>query len=199
MSVKAIATHKGTVIEDPKLAKLLFSDTRLAPVWLVIRVLMGLSWLQAGWGKLGSSDWMSGTVLQGFWKTAVQIPDKGKPPIAIDWYRGFLQGMLDAGAYTWFAKFVAFGELLVGVALIIGAFVGIAAVFGAFMNYNYIMAGAASTNGAMLVAAILVILAWKVAGYWGADYYLLRRIGTPWTWLKERGSEPQTELQHEPA
>ena len=28
--------------------------------------------------------------------------------------------------------------------------------------------------------AILLILGWKVAGYVGADYYLLRFIGTPW-------------------
>jgi len=30
--------------------------------------------------------------------------------------------MLDTQAYTWFAKWVAYGELLIGIALIIGAF-----------------------------------------------------------------------------
>jgi thiosulfate dehydrogenase [quinone] large subunit len=30
------------------------------------------------------------------------------------------------------------------------------------------------------VLAILLILAWKVAGYIGLDYFLLPRIGTPW-------------------
>jgi len=30
------------------------------------------------------------------------------------------------------------------------------------------------------VIAVLLILAWKVSGYIGADYYLLRWIGTPW-------------------
>lgn len=42
------------------------------------------------------------------------------------------------------------------------------------------MAGAASTNGLLLILAIGIILAWKVAGYIGADYFLLRWIGTPW-------------------
>ncbi len=88
--------------------------------------------------------------------------------------------MLDSGSYTWFAKVIVFGEILVGVGLIVGAFVGIAAFFGALLNWNFIMAGAASTNGMLFVLAILLMLAWKVAGYIGLDYYLLPLLGTPW-------------------
>jgi thiosulfate dehydrogenase [quinone] large subunit len=62
----------------------------------------------------------------------------------------------------------------------VGAFVGIAAFFGALMNWNFIMAGSASTNPVLLMGAIFLILAWKVAGYYGADYFLLRWLGTPW-------------------
>jgi thiosulfate dehydrogenase [quinone] large subunit len=79
------------------------------------------------------------------------------------------------------------GEILIGVALVIGAFVGIAAFFGATMNWNLIMAGSASTNGMMLIIAILLVLAWKTAGYIGADYVLLRRLGVPWG---EREEQP---------
>jgi len=43
------------------------------------------------------------------------------------------------------------------------------------------MAGAASTNPLLLVIAGGLILAWKVSGYIGADYWLLRWIGTPWS------------------
>ncbi len=70
--------------------------------------------------------------------------------------------------------------MLIGVALVIGAFVGVAAFFGLFMNWNFIMAGAASTNGLLLVLAALLVVAWKVAGYIGADYFLLRWLGVPW-------------------
>ena len=62
----------------------------------------------------------------------------------------------------------------------VGLFVGVAAFFGAFMNWNFIMAGSASTNGFLAVVAIFLVLAWKVAGYYGLDYYLLPRLGTPW-------------------
>lgn len=172
---------QSRTIEDPPVARFLFSDTRFAIVWTVIRVLIGLAWLQPALGKLSNPAWVeTGEALKGFWMNAVQIPAQGKPPIAFDWYRAFLQGLLDAEAYTWFAKLIVAGELLVGFALIIGAFVGIAAFFGAIMNFNFIMAGAASTNGLLLVGAILLVLAWKTAGYIGADFFLLRWLGTPW-------------------
>ena len=48
------------------------------------------------------------------------------------------------------------------------------------MNWNFIMAGSASTNGVLAVVAIFLVLAWKVAGYYGLDRILLPRLGTPW-------------------
>ena len=86
---------------------------------------------------------------------------------------------------------VAYGELIIGIALILGIFTGVAAFFGGFMNWNFMMAGTASTNPMMLIVAIGLILAWKVAGYIGLDYFLLRWIGTPWK--AEGGSKIPTE------
>ncbi|MCE7947344.1 MAG: DoxX family membrane protein [Chloroflexi bacterium CFX4] len=186
MSNYVVRTTSGTEISDPPLARLLFSDTRFSVVWLVVRVLLGWTWLQSGWGKLGNPAWMdTGVALKGFWERAVVVPTEGgRPVIAFDWYREFLQGMLNAEAYIWFAKLIAIGETAVGIALIVGAFVGIAAFFGAFMNWNFIMAGTASTNALLFAAAILLVLAWKTAGWWGADRFLLPRLGTPWTRTK---------------
>ena len=177
----AVKTERGTVLQDPPLAQFLFSDTRLAALWLVIRVLLGWGWVSAAMGKLGDPAWMqTGEALKGFWTKAVAIPDTGKPLITFDWYRNFIQSMLDSGSYVWFAKVVAFGELLIGVALILGLFVGVAAFLGAFMNWNYIMAGSASSNGLFGLGAILLILAWKTAGYYGLDRWILPRIGMTW-------------------
>ena len=173
--------RSNRTVEDPPFARFLFSDTRMSVVWTVIRVLIGWTWLNSGWGKLNNPAWMeTGAALQGFWTNAVAIPEQGRPPISFDWYRSFIQGLLDNGSYVWFAKLIAFGELMIGIALIVGAFVGIAALFAALMNCNFIMAGSASINGLLLVGAILLVLAWKNAGYLGADYFLLRWLGTPW-------------------
>jgi thiosulfate dehydrogenase [quinone] large subunit len=70
--------------------------------------------------------------------------------------------------------------LIVGIALIIGAFTGIAAFFGIFMNWHYVMAGAASTNAMLLAVGLVLVLAWKTAGWIGADRSLLPLVGTPW-------------------
>jgi thiosulfate dehydrogenase (quinone) large subunit len=177
----AVKTERGTVLQDPPIAQFLFSDTRMAWLWLIIRVLLGWAWIQAALDKLGNPAWMqTGAALQEFWTRAVQIPESGRPPITFDWYRNFIQGMLDAGSYTWFAKVVTFGELIVGIMLITGTFVGIAAFLAAFMNWNYIMAGSASSNGLFGLAAVLLILAWKTAGYYGLDRFILPRLGTSW-------------------
>ena len=49
------------------------------------------------------------------------------PAITYDWWRNFLQFLLDNQAYTWFGKVITFGKLAVGLGLICGALVGLAA------------------------------------------------------------------------
>lgn len=172
---------KDGIIEDPAFAKFLFSSTAMAWVWAIVRVWLGAQWILAAEHKLTDPRWVqTGEALKGFWQRAVSIPQTGRPPIAFDWYRSFIQYLLDTGSYTWFAKLVTYGELLIGVALVIGAFTGIAAFFGAVMNWNFMMAGAASTNPVLFPLAIFLILAWKVSGYVGVDRYLLPLLGTPW-------------------
>ena len=176
-----VKTRKGEIVQDPPLARRLLSDTRAGWLWLIPRVWLGYKWLEASSHKLGDAAWMqNGDALKGFWERAVLIPESGRPAITFDWYRAFLQAMLDAQAYTWFAKVVAIGETLVGIALIVGAFTGIAAFFGALMNFNFMLAGSASSNPVLFLIAIGLMLAWKVAGIAGADFFLLRRLGTPW-------------------
>ena len=184
--LKNSATAQGRVITDPPLARFLFSDVRMSWLWLVLRVWLGYQWLNSGLGKATNPAWVqTGDALKGYWTNAVAIPAEGRPAIAFDWYRSFLTFLLNSESYTWFAKLIVAGEVLVGVALIVGAFVGIAAFFGAAMNWNFIMAGSASTNGLLLLIAILLILAWKTAGYIGLDYFLLRCLGVPWSTRKE--------------
>ena len=135
--------------------------------------------------------WRAGP--EGFLVERYRLPKAGRPPISFDWYRSAIQSLLEAEAYTWFGKVVAYGELLVGVALVIGAFTGIAAFFGALMNWNFMMAGSASTNPVLFVIAIGLMVAWKVAGHNGADYLLLPWIGTPWK--ARRGSRRRLSLR----
>jgi thiosulfate dehydrogenase (quinone) large subunit len=174
--------QKIIAITDPPAVGYIFSSTTWAWVWLVARLYVGYTWLTSGMGKATNPAWVStGEGLRMFWERAVIVPDPpARPPIAFEWYRAFIQLLLEGGHYTWFAVLITVAEVLVGLLLIIGAFVGIAAFFGAFMNWNFMMAGTASINPVLFTLSIFLILAWKNAGWIGLDRWLLPNLGTPW-------------------
>ncbi len=171
---------KGRTVEDPPLAKFLFSDVRSSILWLPLRIWVGIQWFNAGLHKVEDPAWVTtGEALKKYWANSLGVTT-GKATISFDWYKDFIQALYDGGTYTWFAKLIAYGEVLVGIGLVVGAFVGLAAFFGALMNFSFIMAGSASSNGLLLVLAFFLLMAWKVAGYLGADFFLLRWLGVPW-------------------
>jgi thiosulfate dehydrogenase (quinone) large subunit len=174
--------HIPDAIQDPPLAKAIFASPKAALFWLPLRLYLGYQWITASEHKITDPGWMvTGEALKKSWLSSAALPAApAKAPITFDWYRSFLQFMLDHQAYTWFAKLIACGELLVGIALILGLFTGIAAFFGGFMNWNFMMAGSASTNPFLFTIAVGLVLAWKVAGYYGLDYFVLPALGTPW-------------------
>ncbi len=174
-----VTTRNNVTIQNPSFVTKLFDHPLAGLIWLPVRVWLGWQWIAASLHKLDSPAWMqTGAALKGFWAGAVAVPATGNAPIHYAWYRIFLQYMLDTQAYTWFAKVVAVGELLIGVALILGLFTGLAAFMGGFMNWNFMMAGSASVNPMFFAISVLLVLAWKVAGYFGADYYVVPFIGS---------------------
>jgi thiosulfate dehydrogenase (quinone) large subunit len=168
-------------IADPVGWRLLLGNVFFALVWLPVRFFVGRDWLSAGWHKVTDPEWtQSGAALQSYWERAAAIPEQGRPAITYDWFRQVLQYMIDNGWYSWFAKLIAWGEVLVGLGLLVGALVGIAAFFGTVMNFSFMLAGSASSNPVLFGLAVFLVLAWKVAGYWGLDRWLLPILGTPW-------------------
>jgi thiosulfate dehydrogenase [quinone] large subunit len=167
-------------IEAPAFARFLLSNSRAGLLWLPIRIFLAFTWLDAGLHKIVDPAWREGTALTAFWTRIVEIPEEGRPPITYEWYRGFIQALIDGGHADWFSWLIILGEIAVGLGLLFGALTGIAAFFGALMNMSFMLAGSASTNPVLFTLAIGVILAWRVAGYYGLDRYLLPRLGTPW-------------------
>ncbi|MDQ2717450.1 MAG: DoxX family protein [Chloroflexota bacterium] len=195
-TLTAIQPRSATQIGEPPIARFLFADTRMAWLWLIVRLYVGYQWLVAGTDKLtgrsidiGSfgqstgSPWVfsghDGVQLRGFIMSA--IAQASGPHAAVQsWYAGFLQTFIlpNVGVFTYV---VTFGELLVGLGLIFGVLTGIAAFFGVFMNLNFLMAGAVSINPIIGGLALFLVLAWRIAGYYGVDRWLLPLLGTPWT------------------
>ncbi len=170
-----------TTIEESPFSKLLFHNTNSSWFWLIVRVYVGWQWVSAGWEKTHDAVWVgksAGGALSGFIHGALQKTTSAHPDVQ-GWYAYFLEHIVLPHANTW-AHVVAYGELLVGIALIVGLFTGIAAFFGLFMNLSYLLAGTVSINPILFTLSIGIILAWKIAGYYGFDYYALPYLGVPW-------------------
>ena len=192
--------QRPSVVQDPSTARLLFSGTRFAWLWLVMRVYLGWLWLDSGRAKLQDDRWMDGGLaVKGFWERSVQAPEQSRPPLAYDWYRDILQFMLDHEWYTWVGPIVAVGETLIGIALILGFATGIAAFLGSVLNINFMIAGTASTNPFLFVLAIVLMLAWKTAGWIGLDRWVLPIVGKPWSNQTTQQEGPVPGQQRRPA
>lgn len=191
-----IRRNGNVTFPEPPLSRLLFADTRLSALWLVIRVWLGYQWFNAGLGKVGAEAWTganAGAAIQGFVGRALE------GGAATPWYASFLENVVLPNAGL-FAYMVAFGEVLVGAALILGALTGIAAFFGTFMNLSFLLAGTVSSNPVMFVVGTWLVLAWRNAGWIGLDRWLLPLLGTPWSpgeLFRERRPQEKQEPQPE--
>ncbi len=167
---------QSCVIKESRIACYLFSNPKISWFWFIVRIYVGWQWLEAGWGKLGVSVWtgdQAGSALTGFLQGAFQ-KTVGAHPDVQSWYAVFLENIILPNASFW-SYLITYGEIIVGIALILGIFTGLAAFLGIFMNFNFLLAGTVSINPILFVLGFLLVMAWRVAGYIGLDYYIL-----PW-------------------
>ena len=86
-------------VEGPAFTRYLFSNSRAGLIWLPIRLFLGFEWATAGYEKLTGTGWTDGGAsLLGYWKNAVAVPTTGHAAITFEWYRSFLQLLIDNGA-----------------------------------------------------------------------------------------------------
>lgn len=173
---KRAAWRSPASIPEPALSRLLFGDTRLSFLWLLLRIWLGWQWLQAGWGKVGSPAWTgenAGAAVTGYLSRVLAQQE------APGWYAWFVENVAlpNAAVFGWL---VAWGEVLVGLGLILGLLTGIAAFFGTLMNLSFLFAGTVSSNPLMFIVGTWLVLAWRNAGWYGLDRWALPALGTPW-------------------
>lgn len=113
----------------------------------------------------------AGAAMNGFVQGALGKTE-GLHPDVYMWYASFLKGAVLPNLVVW-SNAISVGEVLVGLGLIVGLFTGVAAFFGFFMNLNFLLAGTVSVNPVMMLLALGVVLAHRVAGHWGLDRYAM--------------------------
>ena len=153
-------------------------------VWLIVRCWLGYTWLMAGWGKAfgdRAPAWVgerAGAGVTGFLNGAL-AKSTGERPLVPPWYADFVREIALPHA-TVFSYLVAYGEVLVGLALLVGLFIRFAALMGVAMNLAYLFAGTIGPNPQMLVAGAALGFAGAAAGTYGLDHYLLPALRAGW-------------------
>jgi thiosulfate dehydrogenase (quinone) large subunit len=184
---------EAVTIEEPSVARWLFVSREAAWIWLVVRVWLGYQWLHAGWEKVtgtsgGTWNWQfaftddswlkTSAGLKGFAAFALQGASGEHAAVNYGWYAHFLHYLSTDGG--WMAPVIALGEVAIGLGLILGLFTGLSAFFAGILTTSFGLAGVAGVNPLFFVAEVFLVLAWRNAGYYGLDRWVLPALGTPW-------------------
>jgi uncharacterized membrane protein YphA (DoxX/SURF4 family) len=136
----------------------------------VLRILMGAAFLYLGIQKLHNADFLYGGLMH-------KLEEFGQP---WPFYQYFMSRYVE-GHQTFFTFAVSFGEILLGVSFLLGAFVSLSSFAGAVMLVNIALATtygfperlAAHLGG----AAVLLLMGSLGTGLtWGLDGWLVGRI-----------------------
>jgi len=138
-----------------------------AGVLAIIRIYLGYQFLHAGIEKLTSGAFDA----SGFLKGAIAA-STGEHPAVQGWWAAFLEHVALPNAEV-FSFLVQWGEILVGIALILGLLTNFATLMGMVMNFSFLFSGTVSTNGQMILLAFFVLVAGANAGKFGLDYYAI--------------------------
>lgn len=164
---------------EPAISKFFLGSEGSSAMWFVVRMYVGAEWLLAGWEKVISPAWgTNGKAVAGFVAGAL-AKSSGSHPAVQGWYATFLKDIVlpNAGLFSFL---VTWGEVAVGLGILLGILTGIAAGFGVLMNMNYLLAGTVSINPVLGVLGLFLCISWRVCGWIGFDRWLLPAIGMPW-------------------
>jgi thiosulfate dehydrogenase (quinone) large subunit len=145
-------------------------NNNIAAVLVVlVRLYVGVYFLKAGWGKITGGQFDAG----GFLANAVKNPVKGPDgSVVYGAYVSFLEKFALPNVDV-FNTIVPWGELLIGLGLILGCLTVAATFFALVMNFSFLMAGAVSSNPLDILLGFLIITAGANAGKIGLDRYVL--------------------------
>ncbi|MEC5424111.1 DoxX family protein [Virgibacillus sp. C22-A2] len=157
----------------------------VAGVLAFLRIYIGYQWMTAGFGKITSGGFEASGFIQGAIAGA-----GGDHPAVQGWWATFLEAVALPNAEL-FTILVMWGELLVGIALILGIFTNFAALMGITMNFAFLFSGTVSTNAQMVIITVILMVAGYNAGRYGLDRWVIPFLKdhTPIQKLKKQKKE----------
>lgn len=146
------------------------TNKRASFILLFLRVYIGYTWISAGIGKLMGQSFDA----SGFLKEAI-AQASGDYPIVQGWWANSLQNFALPNAEL-FNFLVQWGEILVGLGLILGGLTKTAAFFGITMNLSFLLSGTIATNPNMIILTTIILVSGYNAGRIGIDGYVSQKL-----------------------
>jgi thiosulfate dehydrogenase (quinone) large subunit len=165
-------------------------------IWLGLRLLLAYEWLSAGLEKIQEAAWVGDKVpagIHGFLAGAV-TKATGAHPAVFGWYADFIKSVALPNEQL-FSYMVAYGEVLVGLALLVGIFTKWAAFWGAVMNLAFLLAGSTSANGYMLMMEAAMVFGGLGVSFYGLDTVVLPYLKKQLTERTHREARPTPTLK----
>jgi thiosulfate dehydrogenase (quinone) large subunit len=148
----------------------------LAPVWAVVRILVGVTWLSAAIEKLSAANvyigGQAGTAVAGYLHGALAQTAGAHPQVTAEWAWLIRSLFLPTAGFWSFV--VTFGELAVGIGLILGVFTGTALIAAMVMNMAYMLSGSATVNPVLFALEAIMLAVGPMVAVWGLDHLLCR-------------------------
>jgi uncharacterized membrane protein YphA (DoxX/SURF4 family) len=158
---------------------------KVPQIWLaVLRIVVGAWFLKAVWTKL-TVQFAWGIIpypavsqrFIAFQPKRVAEFAHGNP---VDWYTQFLDGTVLPHAQL-FAHLQAYGEVAVGLTLLLGFGIGLTALIGLFLALNYGLATQWMSFGqqgfhVLLITSMIMFLGARAGRVWGLDGLILRQV-----------------------
>lgn len=148
-------------------------------ILLLLRVWLGWAWFIDGIHKVFGAKPFDAS---GFMKGAIAHPVAGPAgDVLYGPFNAFLKNIALPGS-GFFSFLVKWGELLVGLGLILGTLTTAAVFFALLMNFMYLFAGTVSSNPLDILIGSIILFAGFNAGKLGCDYWVI-----PWIRSVARG------------
>jgi len=157
----------------------------------LLRIVVGAWFLKAVWTKL-TLGYLAGVVpyptvsprFLGFQPRRVAEFAADNP---VGWYKDFLQNTVLPHAKV-FATLQAYGEVVVGIGLVLGLFTGLAALIGLALAVNFGLATQWMSFGqqgfhVLLITSMILFVLTRAGRAWGIDGWLLARAPNQ-RWLR---------------
>jgi uncharacterized membrane protein YphA (DoxX/SURF4 family) len=164
-----VAAHLRSIVRWP------FTNRLASPIWLAVRLYLAYTWFTMGLDKF-SSGFLTGDPIG----QMLGMAGNGALPVPLEAYRPVARWLVDLGLTPLLSHSMPFLELAVALSFISGILLVPAALGAVFLNANFLLSGVgiAQLDGLCIVLQLLLLLAFRVAGYIGVQRITMRVISS---------------------